>query len=56
MSRRVSVLLPQAKAALFRGLSQRPIFAGQRESSSFRELEIGGVIDRQPIRGGVATN
>ena len=43
--------LPQAHARLFGGLPQRSIRAGQREFSSLRQLEVGGVIDRQQVSG-----
>ena len=42
--------LPEAHAGLLGGFVQGSIFTAQHESSSLRQLEVGGVIDRQLVR------
>ena len=43
--------LPEAHAGLLGGFSQGSIFTAQHEFSSLRQLEVGGVIDRQLVSG-----
>jgi hypothetical protein len=44
-------LLPQPNAALSCGFPQRTILARQCERASFREFEIGRVVDGQAVSG-----
>src|SRR5688572_24783934 len=43
--------LPEAHAGLLGGFSQGSIFTAQHEFSSLRQLEVGGVVDRQLVNG-----
>ena len=49
-SGKVGLSLPEAHAGLL-GFSQGSIFTAQHEFSSLRQLEVGGVVDRQLVNG-----